>query len=575
MKAGFTPVSEIYYAMQGEGMLIGQPTIFVRTGGCDYRCLAAGTLVTMHDLTQKPIELLSAGDVVLGYARVNQQTEDGPLRLVSTPVVAVRSLGLQETVKITLDDGTELLCSEDHRWWVEKLLRSGWVHKSSKKRWRGLEGNYKEAREIQAGWHIKGFGLSVKQPKETDSWRRGYLRGAFDGDGHISDAWVAMRVTSRTFFDAVVAVSALVNAPLVEYAEGVTTRGTPLYRSRLPEAYREQFLHAIAWEETAEYARGYLAGIFDAEGHVPSGECYYTQNVGTVYERIQHALRLAGYKFRCWTSDGRAYRVYVEENATAFLTQIDIRCAHKRAAAASRGMVQQRKQVVSIEKVAAMPLFDIQTGTQNFLANGMVSHNCSWCDSMFAVDPTHSDSWQPMTGGMILTRVLELAGSARPIITLSGGNPAIHKYLGEFVELAQEVGFQIAIETQGTILPQWATMLDVITLSPKPPSSKMQLDMHALREWLTLITFGNRQGCMKVPVGDMTDLTFAYHLHETFPEIAMYVQPVNTTVGDIAYDGMRMLAQLRWLSEQVLTDRQTIIVLPQLHTLLFGNQRRK
>ena len=32
-------VSEIFGpTIQGEGALIGQPTVFVRTGGCDYRC---------------------------------------------------------------------------------------------------------------------------------------------------------------------------------------------------------------------------------------------------------------------------------------------------------------------------------------------------------------------------------------------------------------------------------------------------------------------------------------------------------------------------------------------------------
>ena len=32
-------ISEIFGpTIQGEGALIGQPTVFVRTGGCDYRC---------------------------------------------------------------------------------------------------------------------------------------------------------------------------------------------------------------------------------------------------------------------------------------------------------------------------------------------------------------------------------------------------------------------------------------------------------------------------------------------------------------------------------------------------------
>ena len=38
-------VSEIFGpTIQGEGALIGQPTIFVRTGGCDYRCSWCGTM---------------------------------------------------------------------------------------------------------------------------------------------------------------------------------------------------------------------------------------------------------------------------------------------------------------------------------------------------------------------------------------------------------------------------------------------------------------------------------------------------------------------------------------------------
>src|SRR5262249_53931375 len=39
------PISEIFGpTVQGEGPLVGRPTIFVRTGGCDYRCAWCDTL---------------------------------------------------------------------------------------------------------------------------------------------------------------------------------------------------------------------------------------------------------------------------------------------------------------------------------------------------------------------------------------------------------------------------------------------------------------------------------------------------------------------------------------------------
>jgi 7-carboxy-7-deazaguanine synthase len=31
-------ISEIFYSLQGEGILIGTPTVFIRTAGCDLRC---------------------------------------------------------------------------------------------------------------------------------------------------------------------------------------------------------------------------------------------------------------------------------------------------------------------------------------------------------------------------------------------------------------------------------------------------------------------------------------------------------------------------------------------------------
>ncbi len=381
MTARTIAISEVFGpTIQGEGALIGKPTIFIRTGGCDYRCLAPDTPVTMHDLTQRPIQLLQPGDMVLGYARVGEATQ-GPLRLVPTPVIAVRALDPEPTLRLMLEDGTELLCSLNHRWWVE---RKGWVWKSPKRL--DLEGNYREAQKIKVGDYIKGFGAAICQPRETDLWRR----GAFDGDGHISKAWIAMRVTSRTFFDAVVSISERVGVPLAEYAEGITTHGTSLYRSRLPEVYRETFIEAIKWQEDKEFARG---------------------------------------------------------------------------------MNQRRLQVVNIEVGPVTPLFDIQTGTGNFLAYGMVSHNCSWCDTLYAVLPEHKSEWQPLTTEQVFAEVQRLSAHTPLLVTLSGGNPAIQP-LEDLIDLGHSYGYTFAIETQGSVAQPWFAKLDYLTLSPKPPSSK-------------------------------------------------------------------------------------------------------
>jgi 7-carboxy-7-deazaguanine synthase len=41
-------VNEIFYSIQGEGLLVGTPTIFIRTSGCNLRCTYCDTTYAYH-----------------------------------------------------------------------------------------------------------------------------------------------------------------------------------------------------------------------------------------------------------------------------------------------------------------------------------------------------------------------------------------------------------------------------------------------------------------------------------------------------------------------------------------------
>lgn len=65
-------VSEIFGpTIQGEGAMIGQPTVFVRTGGCDYRCSWCDSLHAVDAEYRDSWRPMGAGEVMEEVARLS------------------------------------------------------------------------------------------------------------------------------------------------------------------------------------------------------------------------------------------------------------------------------------------------------------------------------------------------------------------------------------------------------------------------------------------------------------------------------------------------------------------------
>src|SRR5690606_22649040 len=77
------PVIEIFGpTMQGEGMVIGQKTMFVRTAGCDYRCSWCDSAFTWDGSAKNDIRTMTAADIyaelqTLGGGRFSHVTLSG------------------------------------------------------------------------------------------------------------------------------------------------------------------------------------------------------------------------------------------------------------------------------------------------------------------------------------------------------------------------------------------------------------------------------------------------------------------------------------------------------------------
>lgn len=203
-----------------------------------------------------------------------------------------------------------------------------------------------------------------------------------------------------------------------------------------------------------------------------------------------------------------------------------------------------------------------------FVRFGGCDYRCSWCDTMFAVlpDEVRKNSTR-MSDDEIVS---ELVRDRRTDwVTFSGGNPLLLK-LDSLVDLLHSYGFKINVETQGSVYRDWARKCDLITVSPKPPSSGMRPDLKVLDKFMELSNV-----VLKVVVLDELDFEFARYLHNRYKHVPFYLQPCNDSPG--SPDIESLVRRLDWLVSKTLEcrDMSDARVLPQLHVLIWGNERRR
>ena len=208
-----------------------------------------------------------------------------------------------------------------------------------------------------------------------------------------------------------------------------------------------------------------------------------------------------------------------------------------------------------------------------FVRTGGCDYRCSWCDSAFTWDGTGKS--EALTPEQILDRLESLAPNAFGHVTISGGNPALHKGLGDLVSLLKSRGIQTAVETQGSIWQDWLKEIDAVTISPKPPSSGMETNWQQLENHLA--NLHTQQVSLKVVVFNREDYAYAKHVHALFPQYDFYLQVGNEDPHLL--DDQELLQTLLEQYEQLIEwtmhdqDMKHVRVLPQLHTFLWGNKR--
>ncbi|MGW8957514.1 7-carboxy-7-deazaguanine synthase QueE [Paenibacillus sp. NPDC055715] len=222
-----------------------------------------------------------------------------------------------------------------------------------------------------------------------------------------------------------------------------------------------------------------------------------------------------------------------------------------------------------------------------FVRTAGCDYHCSWCDSAFTWDGSAKDQIRRLSAADIWQELQAIGGTRFSHVTLSGGNPALLPQLGELITLLRSQGIATAVETQGSRWQEWLYDIDEVTLSPKPPSSSMSTNWDVLDDIVSRLSNRKITGAspkpyagacsLKVVIFDDTDLEYARIVHERYPHVPLFLQTGNPDVntentGQIAES---LLHRYEWLIDRVMDDSRLndVRVLPQLHTLVWGNKR--
>lgn len=349
---------------------------------CSY-CLSPDTPVLLADGRAKRIADLAVGEKIYGTARVGKYR-----RLLVTEVLDKWS-SIKPAWSVELEDGTRLIASEDHRF----LSDCGWKHV--------VEAQHGALRRphLTTGSRLLGPGGCVAPPALDDDYRRGYLCGLIRGDGRLGAH--PHKRADRTagvvhgFRLALADDEALTRAG--EYLERLTVQTTEFAFAQATPARRamaairtgvganvERIGELIEWPAlpSRSWMKGFLAGIFDAEGSSSEHVLRIGNSDREILAWVRAALGRLGFDYAVEPTGRSNGMTYIHlrggpSERMRFLLGTDPAVTRKRTIEGQALKTASGLRVTSIRPLGmAMRLYDITTGTGDFIANGVVSHNC-------------------------------------------------------------------------------------------------------------------------------------------------------------------------------------------------------
>ena len=439
--------------------------------GCTHACLycaAPETPILMADGRHKPIAELEVGDAIYGT-----RVAASGYRHYARTTVRDKWTTVKPAYRLALEGGTELIVSGDHR----LLSNRGWKHVL------GSPQGQPDRPFLTTRDRLAGTGPLAPQPTHDLDYRRGYLCGIIRGRGvlHPQDRRPAggerhaddhfrfeppepeARRRAREFlatFDvrAGEPVSQLVAAG----------RRETIAASQQPAPSLESVRGLVEWPlpPSLQWLRGFLAGAFDACGSRSDVALRIANADPEILEWAEACARRLGFDIAVDKSNANGLKCVRIRGGLSehlrFFHLTDPAIERKRDFEGQAVKTFENLRVAEIEPLGReTALYDITTGTGDFIANGVVSHNC------FA-RPTHK--YLDFNAGRDFEREIVVKVNAPELLRAELARP---KWTREHVALGTNTDPYQWVEGRYKLMPGiWEAMRDagnpcsVLTKSP-------------------------------------------------------------------------------------------------------------
>ena len=547
-------VNEIFGpTVQGEGPSLGRACAFLRVAACNLSCvwcLDPSTPVLMSDWSTRPLSDIVEGDLVMSYNK---------RRYEATAVQAAIQRTAPERVRVTFSDGRSVIATPEHSFLVD---------------------HHKDGRRIimakdSLGYHVRGVrgeDFMLNEAVRTEEWWRGWAAGLITGDGHVSVGTkypkVWLRVTDLELANAYAdhASKYRPSAKVLEQKRH-TVAGKTVYS--VAHMLRD-VEHVTALPTTPAETRGWVAGFFDAEGSVSTGQLGMSQLNDKTLGRVQQMVEGFGIPTtRKPSTDRKVGTLLVNGmgNMTKFFAEFQPVLKRKREKLARPDQSSTSVEVISVEPLGQGEVISLTTGSGLYIANRLLHQNCdtfyTWDWSRVnKEDEAHKMEFQDVADKVRAV----LPPGPNPMLVISGGEPLLQQdSLAQVMDLLGP-DVHVEVETAGTIAPtgRFLERVNAFNVSPKLEHSGNEKTKRYRADALNALRdSGKVQGWKFVAAKpeDLDEVQELVDLHDLKP---VFIMPEGVTKEALEEHAKALI-------DSVIARGWRLT--PRLHIQLWGNER--